>query len=91
MERWLRQAALTQPERVFARQQPVAETVPDAIVERALVVVAGVVLEDMLDVGWIGQKKSMIRAGLQMDEVAVSIRSVEERADRIRPKLRECS
>src|SRR5687767_1341680 len=89
MESRLRQAPLTQPERVLAGQQSIAETVPQAIVERALVVVASVVLKDMLDVRRLGQEKSMIRAGLQMDEVAVPIRSVEKRADRIRPEMRE--
>jgi hypothetical protein len=33
----------------------------------------------------------MVRAGLQVDELAVSIRGVEKRADRIRPKVREYS
>ena len=54
-------------------------------------VVAGVILEHMLDVGWIRQEKAVIRAGLQMRDVAVSIRRVEERADRIRPEMRKYS
>jgi hypothetical protein len=45
----------------------------------------------MLDVGGIGREESMVRAGLQVDELAVSIRGVEKRADRIRPKVREYS
>ena len=36
-------------------------------------------------------EKSVIRTGLQMHEVAVSIRGVEKRADGIRPELREHS
>ena len=91
MERRLRQAPLTQPEGVLARQESVAETVPETIVERTLVVVPGVVLQDMLDVGWIRREESMVRAGLQVDELAIAIRSAEKRADRIRPKLREYS
>ena len=83
MERRLREAPLTQPERVLARQESVAETVTEAIVERTLVVVAGVVLEDVLDIRRIGREEAMVRAGLQMDQVAVSIRGVEKRADRI--------
>jgi hypothetical protein len=53
------------------------------------VIVAGVVLEDVLDVGRIGREKPMVRAGLQVDEVAVSISGVEKRPDRIRPQMRE--
>jgi len=89
MERRLREPPLTQPEGVLARQESVAETVPEAIVKRALVVVPGVVLQDMLDVGGIGREESMVRAGLQVDELAIAIRSAKKRADRIRPKLRE--
>ena len=87
MERGLGQAPLTQPERVLARQQSIAEAIPQPIVERALVVVAGVVLEDMLDERGIRQEESVIRAGLQVHDVAVSIRSVEKRADRIGTEL----
>jgi hypothetical protein len=50
MERRLRQSSLMQPEGVLAGQESVAETVPQAIVERTLVVIARVVLQDMLDV-----------------------------------------
>ena len=91
MEGRLRQAPLAQPERVLARQQSVADTVPETLVERALVVVAGIVLKDMLDVRRIGQQKSMVRTGLQMHEVAVSIRRVEEGADGVRAEVREHS
>ena len=76
MERRLRQAPLTQPEGVLARQQSVAETVPEPIVERTLVVVPGVVLQDMLDVGGIRREEPMVRTGLQVDELAIAIRSL---------------
>src|SRR5262245_36970198 len=89
MERWLRETPLPQPERVLARQEPVAEAVPEAIVERALVVVAGIVLQHMLDVRRIGEQKPVIGAGLQMNDIAVSIRGVEKRADRIGTELEQ--
>ena len=84
IEHALCEAALTQPERVFTGQQPVAEALSQPVVERALVVIARVVLKDMLDVSGIRREESMIRARLHVYEVAVSIRGVEERADRIR-------
>ena len=89
MECGLRESPLPQPERVLARQQAVAEIVPQPIVEWALVVVAGVVLEDMFDARGIGHKESLIRAGLHMDDVAIPIRGIEKRADGIRPEVRE--
>ena len=87
MESGLREAPLPQPERILAGQEPIAEAVSQSIVERALVIVAGVVLQHMLDVRRIRQQKSMIRAGLEMNEVAVFIRSAEKRADRIGTEL----
>ena len=89
MERRLREAPLTQPEGVLTRQESVAETFPEAIVERTLVVVPGVVLQDMLDIGGIRREESVVRAGLQVDEVAIAIRRVKKRSDGIRPQLRE--
>ena len=50
MEGRLGQAALAQPERVLAGQQSIADAVPETFVERALVIVAGIVLKDMFDV-----------------------------------------
>lgn len=54
-------------------------------------VIAGIVLQDVLDVGRIGQKESVIRAGFQMSDVAESVRSVEKRPDRIGTELRQNS
>src|SRR4030095_3567407 len=87
MERRLREAPLPQPERILAGQEPIAEAVSQSIVERALVIVAGVVLQHMLDVRRIRPQKSVRRAGREMNEVAVFIRGVEKRADRIGTEL----
>src|SRR5262249_53756112 len=87
MECGLREAPLAQPERVLARQEAIAERVPETLVERALVVVASVVLQHVFDVGWVRKEESMIRAGLQMNEVAVSISGIEKRAYRIGAQL----
>src|SRR5262249_647919 len=83
------QPPLTQPEGVLARQQSVAEIVPQPGVERALVVVAGIVLENMFDVRRIRQEKSVVGASLHMDDVAVAVGGVEKRADRTRTEVRE--
>jgi hypothetical protein len=91
VKRRLRQSPLTQPEGVLARQESIAQALAEAVIERALVVVPGVVLQNMLDVCRIRREESMVRAGLEVDELAVSIRGVEKRADRIRPKVREYS
>jgi hypothetical protein len=91
MECGLGKTPLPEPKRVLACQESIAEAVPEAIVERALVIVAGVVLENVLDVGRIAGEEAMVRAGLQVNEVAVSIRGVEKGSDGIRPQLRKDS
>jgi hypothetical protein len=89
MECRLRQAPLAKPKRVLAREQAVADTISQAIVERTLVIVAGVVLKDMFDVRGIRQEEPVIRASLQVNDIAIPIRGVEKRADRIGAQVRK--
>jgi len=89
MEGGLRETALAQPEGVLARQQPVAQVVAEPIVEWTLVIVARVVLQDVPDVGRIREEESVIRPGLQVNDLAITIGGCEKRADRIRAEARK--
>ena len=89
VKRRLREAPLSQPERVFAGQQPIAKAIPQPLVERTFVVVARVVLKDVFDVCGVRDEESVIRASLEMNDVAVLIRRVEECSDWIGSKLRQ--
>jgi hypothetical protein len=76
---------LSQPEVVFAGQQTVAERHPQFVVERTLVVVARVVLEDVPDIGRIRDQKPASRRDLEVHDIAIATRRVEENAGRIAP------
>ena len=89
MKGGLRETPLPQPEGVLAGQESIAKTVSEPLIERALMIVTRIVLEDMFDVCGIRYEKSVIRASLQMNEVTVSIRSVKECADWIGTELRQ--
>ena len=70
MKRRLRDAPLPQPEVVLARQQAVAERHPQFVVERALVIVARVVLQDVTHVRGVGNEVAASRADLEIGDVA---------------------
>ena len=83
MKGGLRDAPLAQPEVVLARQQAVAERHPQLVVERTLVIVARVVLQDVTDVGGIGDEVAAPRTNLEVDDVAEAARGLHEDAGRI--------
>src|SRR6185369_13090475 len=83
MKRWLRDAALPQPEVVFAGQESVADRHPQFLIQRALVIVARVVLQDVPDVGGVGQQVPATRADLEVDDVAEAASGPHEDAGRI--------
>ena len=85
----LRDAALPQPEVVFAGQQAVADRHPQLLVERALVIVAGVVLQDVADIGGVGDEIAAPRADLEVDDVAEAARGAHEDAGRIASDRRQ--
>lgn len=89
MECRLGEPSLSEPERVFAGQQAIAKAVPEAIVKRALVVVARVILQHVLDVRGIRKEKPVIGPGFQMNDVAKPIGSIEKRGDRVGTELRQ--
>ena len=83
MERRLRNSPLAQPESVLARQQPVAEHQTQFVVERALVIVARVVLQDVANVIRVVQEVTAPRGDLEVDDVAEPRCSFREDADGI--------
>ena len=85
----LRDAALPQPEVVFAGQQAVADRHPQLLIERALVIVAGVVLQDVADIGGVGNEIASPRADLEVRDVAEAARRSHEDAGRIASDRRQ--
>src|SRR5688572_9880806 len=79
----LRDASLPQPEVALAGQQAVAERHPQSLIERTLVIVAGVVLQDVADVGGVGDEIASPRADLQIGDVAETAGRLDEHAGRI--------
>ncbi len=85
MKRRLRDAALPQPEVALAGQQAVAKQYPQFVVERALVIVARVVLQNVTNVGGIGHEVAVPRTDLEVDDLAVAASGVHEYGGRIPP------
>ena len=80
---------LPQPEVVLARQQPVAEKHPQLVVERTLVIVARVVLQDMTDVVRVRDEIAAPRTDLEVGDVAEAAGGLHEHAGRIAPDGRQ--
>ena len=85
----LRDAPLAQPEFVLARQQAVAERHPQFVVERALVIVARVVLQDVANVRGVRDEVAASRADLEIDDVAELAGGAQEHAGRIASDRRQ--
>ena len=66
----LRNAPLAQPELVLTGQEAIAQCHPQLGVERALVVVARVVLQDVTNIGGVGDEEAAPRTDLEVDDVA---------------------
>src|SRR5688572_4701555 len=78
MECRLRDPALPQPELVFAGQQPIPDRHPQLLIERALVIIARVVLQHVTDIGGIGNEIASPRTDLEVDDVAEAARRAHE-------------
>jgi hypothetical protein len=78
VEGWLRDAPLPQPEFILARQQTVTERHPQLGVERTLVVIARVVLQDMPNIRGVRDEEATPRTDLEVDDVAVPTSSAHE-------------
>jgi len=89
MKRGLGDSTLPQPEFVLARQQTVAERHPQFVVERTLVVVARVVLQDATHVRGVRNQVAMSRPDLEIGDVAEAMCGSQEHADRISLDRRE--
>src|SRR4249920_1421021 len=89
MEGGLRNAPLAQPEFILAREQAVAEQHSQLVVERALMVVARVVLQDMANVCGVRYEVATLRADPQVDDVAEATRSTHEHGRRIASDSRQ--
>ena len=89
MKRGLGDSTLAQPEFVLTRQQTVAERHPQFVVERTLVVVARVVLQDATHVRGVRNEVAVSRPDLEIGNVAEATRGSQEHADRIAPDCRE--
>src|SRR5688572_24029627 len=85
MKGWLRDPPLAEPEIPLARQEPVAEYHAQLFIERALPIVAGVVLKHMPDVGGIRDQEPAPRADLEVAHLAVAARGIEEHRGRVPP------
>ena len=89
MKGGLRDAPLAQPEFILARQQAVAERHPQLVVERTLVIVARVVLQDMTNVRGVRDEVATSRADLEVDDVAEATSGTHEHGRRIAPDRRQ--
>jgi hypothetical protein len=91
VERWLREAPLSPPERVFAGDEAFPNALLEPFVQRTLVIVAVVVLQNVLDVVRGREQVAVVRAYLQVDQVTIAVGCGEKHIDRIRPHLRKHS
>ena len=89
MKGGLRNAPLAQPEFVLARQQAVAERHPQLVVERTLVIVARVVLQDVTDIRGVRDEVATPRADLEVDDVAEATSRTHEHGRRIASDSRQ--
>ena len=91
MERRLREAPLSPPEGVFAGDEAFPKALLEPFVQRALVIVAVVVLQHVLDVVRGREQIAVVRAYLQVDQITIPVSCGEKHTDRIRPHLRKHS
>ena len=85
VKRRLRDPTLPQPEVALACQQAVAKKHPQFVVERALVIVARVVLQHVTNVGGVGDEVAVPRTDLEVDDLAIAASGVHEHSGRISP------
>ena len=89
MKGGLGNTALAQPEIILTRQQAVAEEQPQLSVERTLVIVARVVLQDVTNVVWIRDQVTAPGTDLEVGDITESASGLHEDADRIASDGRE--
>src|SRR6516225_2236292 len=89
MKGGLGDTSLAQPEVALARQQPIAEKRPQLVVQRALAVVARVVLQDMTNILRVRDEVAASRTDLEVGDVTESQSGLHEDADRIASDGRE--
>ena len=82
-------APLAEPEFALARQQAVAERHAQFVVERALVIVARVVLQDVANVGRVRDEVATPRANPEIHHIAETAGGAQEHLRRIASERRQ--